>query len=150
MAVEMAARPSIVLDTNVVLDWMVFADTRCSALVRHIEAGRVLWLATRHMRDELQSVLPRPALRRWLVDSQRVLALFDRHARRCDEAALGLRATPRCADPNDQAFVDLACRASARWLFSRDRAVLATAAQARRFGVTVLKPEDCRELSATV
>ena len=146
MAIEMQARPLVVLDTNVVLDWLVFADARCNALARQIEAGSVLWLATPRMRDELQSVLPRPALQRWLADAQRVLARFDQHVRRCPAASSDEPATPRCADPDDQPFVDLACRARARWLFSRDRAVLGTAAQARRFGVTVLKPEDCREL----
>jgi len=46
-----------------------------------------------------------------------------------------------CRDPDDQMFIDLAVEAKARWLISRDRAVLALAKRARAFGVEILTPE---------
>ena len=139
-----AARALVVLDTNVVLDWMVFDDPRCRALVRQIESARLQWIATQAMREELARVLTRPALQRWKPDIDAVLACFDRFCQPFAEAPRG-GATPRCTDPDDQIFIDLALQAQAQWLFSRDRAVLALASQARRHRVQLLRPEDWKE-----
>jgi predicted nucleic acid-binding protein len=46
-----------------------------------------------------------------------------------------------CADPDDQMFVDLAHAAGARWLVSRDRAVLRLARRAAAFGIAIAAPE---------
>lgn len=137
--------PRIVLDTNVALDWLVFADPRCSDLARLIVQGRLAWHATQAMRDELAHVLPRPALARWQHDSVQVLATFDEHVRLttpadCRDAAQ----LPACKDPDDQKFIDLACAIGARWLLTHDRALLDLAAPARRLGVEILKPHDWR------
>jgi predicted nucleic acid-binding protein len=47
----------------------------------------------------------------------------------------------RCTDPDDQMFVDLAHAAGARWLVSRDRAVLRLARRAAAFGIAITAPE---------
>ncbi|MFT7776961.1 putative toxin-antitoxin system toxin component, PIN family [Roseateles sp.] len=46
-----------------------------------------------------------------------------------------------CRDPDDQKFIDLALAARARWLISRDKAVLALAKRARLRGLAILTPE---------
>ena len=47
-----------------------------------------------------------------------------------------------CRDPDDQRFVDLAVAQSARYLLTRDRALLALARGARkRFGLLIIQPE---------
>ena len=46
-----------------------------------------------------------------------------------------------CRDPDDQMFIDLALAERARWLISRDRAVLALAKRARAQGLEILTPE---------
>ncbi|MBX3622048.1 MAG: PIN domain-containing protein [Rhizobacter sp.] len=46
----------------------------------------------------------------------------------------------RCTDPDDQKFIDLAV-ANARWLVSRDRAVLKLARRAALFGLQVVSPD---------
>lgn len=144
MSASPALRPRVVLDTNVVLDWMVFDDPRCRPLVGQIELAQLQWIATAAMRQELAQVLTRPIMQRWEADVDAVLARFDRFSHRWAPAPTR-DATPRCADTDDQIFIDLACQAGARWLCSRDRALLELAAQARRHGVQVLKPEDWRE-----
>jgi len=48
----------------------------------------------------------------------------------------------RCNDPDDQKFVDLALAYGARWLLSRDRAVLKLAKRCRTLGLQVLTPEQ--------
>jgi predicted nucleic acid-binding protein len=52
-------RPSVVLDTNVVLDWLLFNDPSVAKLAAAVVGGRVRWLATAAMRDELTHVLGR-------------------------------------------------------------------------------------------
>jgi predicted nucleic acid-binding protein len=46
-----------------------------------------------------------------------------------------------CTDPDDQAFIDLALAVKARWLVSRDRALLRLRRRAEKQGLVVLTPE---------
>lgn len=144
--------PVIVLDTNVWLDWLLFDDPRVENLriARHDAQVRIL--ACSEARAELADVLTRPRLiaqglasrtRRGAAPSQpdlaRMLEAFD--------AAVTLAARAphcglACTDPDDQRFVDLAVAQSARFLLTRDRALLALARKARsRFGLTITVPE---------
>ncbi|WP_420891031.1 PIN domain-containing protein, partial [Melaminivora alkalimesophila] len=50
------ARP-VVLDNNIVLDLLLFADPAAAALRGLLAAGRLRWIATQAMRDELACVL---------------------------------------------------------------------------------------------
>jgi putative PIN family toxin of toxin-antitoxin system len=132
---------AVVLDTNVVLDWLAFGDASAAPLAAAIEAGRVLWLATAAMRAELTSVLARPPLSKRFDDSERILIDFDRWTFLVDPL-LGARPRPglSCRDPDDQPFIDLAIACGAAWLFTRDKALLALAPAAARHGVRVLAP----------
>ena len=47
----------------------------------------------------------------------------------------------RCTDADDQMFIDLAVSHRARWLLSRDRAVLKLARRAAKQGVLIMPPE---------
>jgi putative PIN family toxin of toxin-antitoxin system len=130
----------VVLDTNVVLDWLVFEDDRVAPLVRAVSAGDLIWHATPAMRDELVRVLRRPALQRWRPDLGRVLDTYDAHVRPWVGPTLAAASIPRCRDGGDQMFIDLAVLAGARWLVSHDRALLALARRARVFGLAVVTP----------
>ena len=48
---------------------------------------------------------------------------------------------PRCSDPDDQKFVVLATQVGARWLVTRDRALLKLRRPMGRMGVEVVTPE---------
>jgi uncharacterized protein len=115
--------PSVVLDTNVVLDWLLFRDPGVAALGAAVEGTRVRWVACRRMRDEFRRTLSGGGLDRWRPDSERLLTLFDQWAHLSpDPAPAPLRL--RCDDPDDQVFVDLALARGASWLLSHDKAVL--------------------------
>jgi putative PIN family toxin of toxin-antitoxin system len=129
-----------VLDTNVVLDWLVFDDARVAPLVRAVTAGDLVWHATLGMRDELVRVLRRPVLQRWRPDLGRVLCTYDAHVRPWVGPTPAAASTPRCRDADDQMFMDLAVAAGARWLVSHDRALLALAGRARALGLAVVTP----------
>jgi predicted nucleic acid-binding protein len=130
-----------VLDTNVVLDWLVFHDPRCASLAAALQLRRLTWVASAAMRDELAAVLPRPQFARWQPDCAEVLSNFDRFATPCAAPRAAAPAL-NCRDPDDQMFIDLACALRATWLFSRDRALLALARRARAWDVEITTPQD--------
>ena len=146
--VSATAPPGVVLDTNVVLDWLLFRDAGCAALAERLQAGQLHWHATVSMRNELASVLPRPQLLARAPDGEHILSAFDRLARICPEppCAAGLTGRLYCRDRDDQKFLDLAVAVGARWLFSKDRALLALARTARVHGIEVLTPARWRPL----
>ena len=139
-----ATRPTLdlVLDTNVVLDWLAFGHPIGASLEQALTSGHCRWLCTRAMRDELAHVIVREALGRWAIDAGAVLAIFDRLG--VDVAApppLGAAERLQCSDPDDQPFIDLAIARRAHALLTRDRAVLRLASRARCFGVLIATPE---------
>ncbi|HET8744226.1 MAG TPA: putative toxin-antitoxin system toxin component, PIN family [Ramlibacter sp.] len=114
----------LVLDTNIVLDLLVFDDPQVQPLFERLRAGELRWLATAAMREELARVLRYPQLA-GRVSAQRgseeaVLADFDRHARLVEPPG---PASVSCRDPDDQKFIDLAV-AHRCTLLSKDREVL--------------------------
>ena len=127
----------IVLDTNIVLDLLVFDDVAAWPLMARLEAGTLKWLATLPMRGELQRVLGYPHIVPRLVLHQRsaegVLAQFDRLAQIRDVA---IKVGVTCSDPDDQCFVDLAV-AHRTLLLSKDGAVLSMAKRLLAHGVRV-------------
>ncbi len=132
---------AVVLDTNVVLDWLLFRDLGCTALAARLEAQQLRWCATAAMRAELASVLPRPQLQQWHQEGEHVLTAFDQRAVLLPEATTSAAVVGlRCRDVDDQKFIDLACAIGARWLLTRDRALLDLAKAARKHGVEVLRP----------
>ena len=114
----------LVLDTNIVLDLLVFADPRVRRLHEGLAAGTLHWLATAAMREELARVLDYPKLAPRVHfhrgGAARVLDDFDRHVRLTEPAA---KAPVTCGDPDDQKFIDLAV-AHRCTLLSKDREVL--------------------------
>ncbi len=137
------AAATLVLDTNVVLDLLVFDDVAARPLRAALEAGALEWLATPAMRDELARVLGYPQIAPRLafygLAAADVLAAFDRHARL---VAAAPRAAATCRDPDDQGFIDLAVAHRATWLLSKDRAVLSMRKRLAAHGVRAQSAMD--------
>lgn len=130
------------MDTNVVLDWLVFQNPVVVALLGPaLASGRWHWHATSAMRVELENVLVHPEVARWQVDRVDVFAEFLRWATVLPAPVAPLSSPLRCSDPSDQMFIDLAVQLSGATLLSRDRAVLKLARRARAQGVSILTPE---------
>jgi len=114
----------IVLDTNIVLDLFVFDDPAVQPLKDAVQGGRLRWIATAAMREELARVLAYkqivPRLAYYQRSAAEVLAAFDRLAQVVDEAP---KASVTCKDADDQKFIDLAV-AHRAVLLSKDHAVL--------------------------
>lgn len=117
----------IVLDTNVCLDLFVFGDPRCGRLRAALDAGEVRAICDTACRDEWRHVLAYPQLALEPARQAAALAAFDAWVIAPDDtvALEGRPPLPRCRDPHDQKFLELAVRGGARWLLSRDAALLA-------------------------
>ena len=131
----------VVLDTNVVLDWFVFGNLQVRALAAAIEGGAATWLSCPEMRSELAHVLGHARLGGNEIDVERALTSFDRYSQL---GALPSRlplSRIRCSDPSDQMFVDLALAGRARWLLTRDRALLKLRRKVAPLGLLIRSPE---------
>ena len=134
------------LDTNVVLDLLYFDDAGARPLLRALEEGRARSAVSDATLDEWRRVLTYPE---FALDEARQAALFERYrALSAPEAAPAAAGRPReetpihdglshpsgwkpvwgrmprCSDPDDQKFIELAAAAHAQALVSKDRAVL--------------------------
>lgn len=164
--------PEVVLDTNVVLDWLLFDDPAARPLAEAIRSGRWHWVGTDNTLGELAAVLSRTELDRWHPDRRDMastegdsaattaaddlgtliadkcphpaLATAQHLCRRVAAPVVGSAQRLTCTDADDQKFIDLAVARRVRWLFSRDKAVLRLARRATAHGVTVLRPTDWR------
>ena len=129
--------PLIVLDTNAVLDWLLFGDPGMQGLTSAIEQGRLRWIATAAMRGEFEHVLGRGLAAAHGADPARFDLTWDQHCAVYPPAPPA-PAPLRCTDNDDQKFIDLALAAGARWLVSRDRAVLKLRRRAGALGLSIV------------
>lgn len=134
-----AGAPNVVLDTNTVLDWLLFQDAGMSALASAVQAGQLRWVSCARMRDEFERTLGYASLAKWAPDSKPLLSLFDRWAL-VRPAPPPTASAWQCSDADDQVFIDLALCEDARWLVTHDRAVLRLAKRARAQGLLIVKP----------
>lgn len=137
----------LVLDTNVVLDLLHFDDAVARPLRQALEAGRVRCAASAATLEEWRRVLAYPE---FALDPARQAALLARYRAWAElvegvdaDGALPHKGTPvhyglsypsgwkpvwsrmpRCSDPDDQKFIELAAAAGAHALVSKDRALL--------------------------
>ena len=116
------SKPLLVLDTNVVLDLLHFDDPATRFLLRALESGRARCGVTDATFGEWQRVLGYPE---FALNATQQATLAARYRElstliAMDTAVTGL---PRCSDPDDQKFIELAA-SGAQALISKDRAVL--------------------------
>lgn len=139
--------PRAVIDTNAVLDWLVFSEPAALALADAVNERRWAWCATPPMLDELRTVLGRALPERW--EPARKLALTRELDRLISWVPIPdtLSAAARlfCRDPADQMFIDLALTCAPSWLITHDRALLALRRQALARGVVVATPVQWRQ-----
>jgi uncharacterized protein len=141
MPVAPAIQP-LVLDTNVVLDWLVFRDPSSRPVEMAIRSRRARWCVTAAMRLEIERVLTYKQFASHAVDRDALFSAWEALAETIDPSPAPLSHPLRCTDPDDQKFIDLALQLGAGALLSRDRAVLKLARRARALGLTIATPES--------
>ena len=123
------------VDTNIVLDLLVFSDPATAPLRALLAAGRLRWLATAAMQGELARVLTypqiAPRLAFYRLEAAQVLKAYAAQVRWVDAAP---RSQAMCKDADDQHFIDLAV-AHRAILLSKDKAVLSLRKRLLAMGV---------------
>jgi len=129
--------PRLVLDTNVALDLFVFRDPACARLQDALQRAQVVAVVDEPCRAEWLAVLDYPQLGLTEAAREQAVAAFDQAVTQLEPAALMSRPEiklPRCADPDDQKFLELALASGAQCLLSKDKALLQLARRTAREG----------------
>lgn len=138
MSADLPPAPRIVLDTNVCLDLFVFHDTQSAALHVAMREGRIQAVTRADCRAEWLRVLGYPQVPVSSDVRAGIEAAFDALVH-CLPDELSAAAPdvplPRCADPDDQMFLELAQASGARWLVSKDNELLKLAPRCAREGL---------------
>lgn len=133
-----------VLDTQVWLDWLVFDDPSSLPIREAQAAGRVEIVIDGPCEAELVRVLAYD-LRKFSLEPSEQTECVARCRSIAKRVLAGSAAgLPRCKDPDDQKFLELAASAGAQLLISKDQAVLELAPRVTRF--RILAPKDCGDL----
>lgn len=128
----------VVLDTNVWLDWLVFDEPSLAPLRAAHAGGRVEIVMDEACEAELARVLAYD-LGKHTIDAgaqARCLEQCRRIARYADAGAAAAASLPRCRDPHDQKFLELALAARADALVTKDQALLELARRKLPFRIS--------------
>jgi uncharacterized protein len=137
----------LVLDTNVWLDWLVFADAGVTPIKHAVTRGAATIFISAACEVELTRVLGY-ALSGRALDAQAqatALAQCRAIARSAEDYATPhcIEALPLCADPDDQIFLELARDCGADALITKDRDLLALATRkARPLPFRIITPRE--------
>ena len=137
------AATRIVLDTNIWLDWLVFRDAGMSYIKLAVEENRAEIFIDDACEAELERVLAYEFGKHTIDAAQQAACLAEcrRLARRIDAPApqAECKLLPRCADLDDQKFLELALAAQAAFLITKDHKLLELARRTRQFRILVPK-----------
>ncbi|MFD1558145.1 putative toxin-antitoxin system toxin component, PIN family [Paraburkholderia silviterrae] len=135
---------TVVLDSNVWLDILVFDDPHTRPIRAALERGALAALIDSRCHAELAHVLDYPQFQGRGTDKAAALAALTTLVQQIEPPAppADARALPQCRDRDDQKFLELARASGAAWLVSKDRAVLKLAKRiARDFGFRIGTPD---------
>ena len=134
----------LVLDTQIWLDWLVFDDASVARLREAHAAKRVDIVIDAACEAELVRVLGYDLGKFTLEQEEQTqcIARLRSIARRVAPRAAA--ALPRCRDADDQKFLELAAAAGARYLVSKDQALLELAPRVSQFRIAA--PDDLGDL----
>lgn len=124
LAFPLPAGLPVVLDTNVVLSLWMFEDPTLVRLRTAVEQGELRAFTRDDCLGELARVLTYP---HFAQPPERQTAIFDAYRTRCimiTPPEVPTEELPRCADRDDQKFLELALDCGARALLTRDKLVL--------------------------
>ncbi len=136
-------KPRVVLDTNVWLDWLVFDDPGIGPVREAAASGRIDIYIDAVCEEELAKVLARGFAKRTLDAKAQAacIAQCRRIARRIDAPAPAPPGMlPACRDADDQKFLEAALAASADFLVTKDRELLALGKKRARVPFRILTP----------
>jgi len=114
----------VVLDTNIVVSALLFADGRLSWIRRAWQQGRIRPLVCKETTEELLRVLTYPKFKLTAQERDELLADFLPYTETVP-LPQAREQHPECRDPNDRIFLELAAAAQVTVLVSGDADLLA-------------------------
>jgi putative PIN family toxin of toxin-antitoxin system len=129
-------KPRLVLDTNVILDLLVFKDPSAEPIRLLLDAKLVDAVRTPASMAELIDVIGRPTFRLSQEDQASIVRAWESTSRLLENTAIE-PAPFACRDPDDQVFIDMAYSLRPALLLSKDLRVLELQAIANQHGVDI-------------
>ena len=131
--------PVCILDTNIVLDLLLFQDQSVSLLRQYIENGGLQPVGHYETFYELADVITRTQFKLSESEQKEILQKWlEIHL----VYPKPLETEPYCKDHDDDKFFNLARAVQASYLFSKDKKVLKARSKAKRFGCVVRNTKD--------
>jgi len=112
----------VVFDTNTVVSALLFSNGQLSWLREHWRSGEITALVSRPTIDELIRVLAYPKFKLNRTEIEALLADYLPFTSAVNVSPLPQ--SPKCSDPDDQMFINLAIEGQADTLVTGDRALL--------------------------
>jgi len=129
-------KPRLVLDTNVILDLLVFKDPSAEPIRLLLDANQVDAVRTLASMAELIDVIGRPTFKLSQENQEAIVQAWESATRLLENTAIE-PAPFTCRDRDDQVFIDMAFSIRPALLLSKDLRVLELQAIARRHGVDI-------------
>ena len=129
-------KPRLVLDTNVILDLLVFKDPSAEPIRFLLDTQQVDAVRTPASMAELLDVIGRPAFKLSREDQASIVQTWEASSRLLENTAIE-PAPFACRDPDDQVFIDMAYSIRPALLLSKDLRVLELQAIAKQHGVDI-------------
>lgn len=114
----------IVLDTNIVMDWLHFSDRRTQWLTAAIDRMSIQCFTDSSCLAELERVTAYPEFGLDEAARQALIARYRSRVSLCDAVEEENYRLPRCRDADDQKFLILGVRCRADLLLTRDKLLL--------------------------
>lgn len=134
-------KPIVVLDTNILLDILVFDDERAHPLRAALTNQELDAVATQHTIEELADVISRPQFELDLQEQTNVMMQWQSWVRIVNDEDLVV-APWKCKDRDDQVFINLAFSLKPATLISKDKMVLKIAKRAIKEQVVITADHD--------
>ena len=135
-------KPRLVLDTNVILDLLVFQDPAAEVVRMALDAKLVDAVRSEASMLELIDVIQRPRFKLSKEQQQAILKSWESSSRLLENTTIKL-APFTCRDQDDQVFLDMAYSIRPALLLSKDLRVLELRAIAKHHGVEISNQYDC-------
>ncbi len=129
-------KPVVVLDTNILLDVLVFDDSRAHPLRVALTASELDAVATEKTLAEFLDVIGRQQFSLSPEKQQEIIAQWRTWSRLINDEEITV-APWKCKDRDDQIFINLAYTLKPSVLISKDKMVLKIAKRAEKEGVVI-------------
>ena len=134
-------KPCLVLDTNVILDLLVFKDPTAESIRHLLDAKLVDAVRSEASMLELVDVIQRPIFKLSQQEQEIILQVWESLTRLLENTAIE-SAPFICRDTDDQIFLDMAYSIRPAVLFSKDLRVLELRVSAKGHGVEITNQYD--------